>query len=53
MVQESAMAFPSDRLENVLGLVASSLLIFLFTPLRCTAERLADRATPGVRDAQE
>jgi hypothetical protein len=53
LVSESATTFLSDRLGNVLGLIASSLLIFLFTPLQRTAERIADRAMPGVRDTPE
>jgi len=53
LVSESATLFLSDYLGNTIGLIASALLIFAIAPLQRTAERVANRAMPGVQDTPE
>jgi len=53
LVSEGSTVFLSNALGNVMGLLASALLIFVLAPLQRAAERVADRAMPGVRDTPE
>lgn len=53
LVSEGSTVFLSNSLGNVLGLLASSLLVFAMAPLQRAAERVADAAMPGVRDTPE
>lgn len=53
LVSEGSAAFLSSSFGNVLGLLASSLLVFALAPLQRAAERVADVAMPGVRDTPE
>ena len=53
LVSEGSALFLSQALGNALGLVAAALLIFLMAPLQRAAERVAERAMPGVRDTPE
>jgi hypothetical protein len=53
LVSEGSELFLSNALGNVVGLLASALLIFVFAPLQHAADRLAERAMPGVRDTPE
>jgi hypothetical protein len=53
LVSEGSTMFLSNALGNVLGLLASALLIFAFAPLQRAAERVAERAMPGVHDTPE
>lgn len=53
LVSEGSELFLSNTLGNLLGLLASALLIFVLAPLQRAAERVAERAMPGVRDTPE
>lgn len=53
LVSEGSELFLSNALGNLLGLVASALLIFALAPLQRAAERVAERAMPGVKDTPE
>jgi hypothetical protein len=52
-VSEGSALFLSNALGNLLGLLASALLIFALAPLQSVAERVATRAMPGVVDTPE
>lgn len=53
VVSESAAAFFSDRVGTYLGIVAAGTLVFAIAPLQHFAQRVADRAMPGVKAVEE
>ncbi|MGQ0536555.1 MAG: hypothetical protein ACT4PT_10835 [Methanobacteriota archaeon] len=53
VVSESAQAFLSDRTGTYLGIVAAGALVFAIAPLQRIAERVADRAMPGVKSVPD
>jgi hypothetical protein len=53
LVSEAATTLLSDRLGTALGLIASSFLIFMISPLQRFAERFASNAMPHVNSGPE
>lgn len=53
VVSESAAQFFSERVGTYLGIVAAGTLVFVIAPLQHFAQRVADRAMPGVKPVGE
>jgi hypothetical protein len=51
VVSESAASFLSGSVGPYLGIAAAGLLVFALAPLQHAAQRVADRAMPGVKAA--
>ena len=53
LVSEGSDRFLSSELGNVLGLIASALVVFFLTPLQRFADRLAGAAMPNTENTPE
>lgn len=53
VVSELAAQVLAPRLGTVSGILAAGALLFFLAPLQRLAERVSDRAMPGVRDTEE
>jgi hypothetical protein len=53
MVSESVAEFFSERTGTYVGIVAAGALLFALAPLQHLAQRVADKAMPGVKGAGE
>lgn len=53
VVSEVAQVFFAGLIGPILGIVAAGLLAFVLAPLQRAADRLAERAMPGVHDTDE